>query len=250
MCSRILTGWDKGFRLIPVGHLAIKQINNRSDIPPSYQLELIDIESEACGIITGIWTFIGIWYSPTPFWVGWLGISAPLSQGNLSSCEPPRNRDYSIHFSLVPRHWCILNFSTQYKSFTRVFTVVTLMAKFQWQKIGLIYNSVGRPKARIFAKGVTWVCDVYACITKARLKGSGGMLPQDRCSEIASEAILGQKLSRSSSVRYVARGVLFGCPCRHLLSQPTSPAGRVKDSEIVCREYWKYVSKAVQAVTY
>ena len=67
------------------------------------------------------------------------------------------------------------------------------------------------------------------------------MLPQEiRSSEIASEAILGQELSRSSSVRYVARGVLypmFGCPCMHLLSQPKSTAGGVKDSEIVCREY-------------
>ena len=43
-----------------------------------------------------------------------------------------------------------------------------------------------------------------------------------RYSEVASEAILGQKESRSS---YTARGVLhpiFGCPCMHLLSQLTS----------------------------
>ena len=42
-----------------------------------------------------------------------------------------------------------------------------------------------------------------------------------RCSEIASEAILGQKQSCSS---YMARGVLhpiFGCPHMHLLSQLT-----------------------------
>ena len=44
-----------------------------------------------------------------------------------------------------------------------------------------------------------------------------------RCSEIASEAILGQKQSRSS-YRYMACGELhlnFGCPCMHLLSQLT-----------------------------
>ena len=48
------------------------------------------------------------------------------------------------------------------------------------------------------------------------------MLPQEiRCSEIASEAILGQKQSRSS---YMARGILhpiFGCPRLHLLCQLT-----------------------------
>ena len=56
----------------------------------------------------------------------------------------------------------------------------------------------------------------------ARLRGSGGML---RGSKIASEAILGQKQSRSSRACYMARGVLypiFGCPCMHLLSQLTS----------------------------
>ena len=50
---------------------------------------------------------------------------------------------------------------------------------------------IPRPVARIFAREVTWVCDVYACKTK----GVWGMLPQEtfriRCSEIASEAIFG-----------------------------------------------------------
>ena len=43
-----------------------------------------------------------------------------------------------------------------------------------------------------------------------------------RCSELASEAILGQKQSRSS---YMAQGVfhpIFSCPCMHLLSQLSS----------------------------
>ena len=54
----------------------------------------------------------------------------------------------------------------------------------------------------------------------------GGMLPKEileiRCSEIASEAILGQKHSHTS---YLTRGVLhpiFSCPYMHLLSQLTS----------------------------
>ena len=52
-----------------------------------------------------------------------------------------------------------------------------------------------------------------------------GLMPLGiRYSEIASEAILGQQQSRSSSIRYMARRVLysiFGCPCMHLLSQLT-----------------------------
>ena len=65
----------------------------------------------------------------------------------------------------------------------------------------MIFFNYARPVARIFRRGVT-------CMHKhARLGGSGGMLPQEilenRCSEIASEAILGQKQNRSS---YMARG--------------------------------------------
>ena len=76
------------------------------------------------------------------------------------------------------------------------------------------------PVARIFARGL------HGCVMcmQARL-GGGGVFLEIRCSEIASEAILGQKQHRSSSVRYMAHGVLypiFGCPCMHLLSQLTS----------------------------
>ena len=57
---------------------------------------------------------------------------------------------------------------------------------------------------------------------RARLEGSGGMLPhlEIRCSEIASEAILGHRQSHSS---YTARGVLhpiFGCPRSYAFAKP------------------------------
>ena len=67
----------------------------------------------------------------------------------------------------------------------------------------------------------------------ARLGGVWGHVPPSnfleiRCSEIVSEAILGQKQSRSS---YMARGVLHPiCDCHacmHLLSQLTSNFGKV-----------------------
>ena len=68
--------------------------------------------------------------------------------------------------------------------------------------------------------------DVYVWMyNHARLGGVGACSPRKfleiRYSEIASEAILGQKQSRSSSIRYMARGVwypIFGLPCIHLLS--------------------------------
>ena len=42
--------WDRAYELIPAGHLAAEQINNRSDILQGHELKLIDVNSEACGI--------------------------------------------------------------------------------------------------------------------------------------------------------------------------------------------------------
>ena len=42
--------WGRGLDVSPAGHLAVEQINNRSDILPEYKLKLINIDSEACGI--------------------------------------------------------------------------------------------------------------------------------------------------------------------------------------------------------
>ena len=62
------------------------------------------------------------------------------------------------------------------------------------------------------------MCDVYVYMHKhERLGGSGGMLPQEiRFSEIASEAIFGQKQSCSS---YMARR--FVCCINFVLAQST-----------------------------
>ena len=62
------------------------------------------------------------------------------------------------------------------------------------------------------------MCDMYVWLHKhARLRGLGACSPRKfleiRCSEMASEAILGQSQSRSS---YMARRVLY--PCNFWLS--------------------------------
>ena len=37
--------WDRGLDLIPAGHLAVEQINNRSDILQGYELKHVDEEA-------------------------------------------------------------------------------------------------------------------------------------------------------------------------------------------------------------
>ena len=48
--SRDFSGWDRGFELLPAGHLAARHINQDPRILSGYKLEVIDLASEACGI--------------------------------------------------------------------------------------------------------------------------------------------------------------------------------------------------------
>ena len=78
-------------------------------------------------------------------------------------------------------------------------------------------NAKCRPIARIIRRGATWVSDVYVCMHKhARLGGLGAYSPRKflgiRCSEIASEAILGQKQNCSSYMTHRVLYPIFGCP--------------------------------------
>ena len=88
------------------------------------------------------------------------------------------------------------------------------------ERYGYVSGYQHGPVARIFRLGL------HGCLSIEDYRGSGGMLPRKfleiRISEIASEAILGQKHSHTSDL---TRGVLhpiFSCGCMHLLSQLTS----------------------------
>ena len=149
--NRIFAGWDKGFELIPAGHLAIKQINNRSDILPSYRLELVDIESEACGVSiinTGYVNFYRHLVQPNSLVVGVVGLFCSTVTAAISPVANHPQIDYvQITASTSPLFQDVSAYPRLFHtiSSTTVFNeaVVTLMAKFQWHKIGLIYNSVG-----------------------------------------------------------------------------------------------------------
>ena len=149
--NRIFAGWDKGFELIPAGHLAIKQINNRSDILPGYRLELVDIESEACGISiinNGYVNFYRHLIQQNFLVVGVVGLFCSTVTAAISPVVNHPQIDYvQITASTSPLFQDIGAYPRLFHtiSFTTVFNeaVVTLMGKFQWRKIGLIYNSVG-----------------------------------------------------------------------------------------------------------
>ena len=81
-----------------------------------------------------------------------------------------------------------------------------------------------RIRSQDFSKG-GYIPDYKYMQDYARLARSGGMPPKTfleiRCSEIASEAILGQNQSCGSYMAHEVLHPIFGHPCTHMLSQLT-----------------------------
>jgi len=148
---RTFAGWDRGLELIPAGHLAIRQINNRSDILPGFQLELIDIESEACGISvinSGLVNFYRHLVDPNSLVVGVVGLFCSTVTATISPLVNHRGIDYvqmtgstSPMFRKVTAYPRLFHTISSSKVFNEA--VIKLMANFKWQMIGLVHSSVG-----------------------------------------------------------------------------------------------------------
>ena len=149
--NRIFAGWDKGFELIPAGHLAIKQINNRSDILPGYRLELIDMESEACGIgiiNTGYVNFYRHLVQPNSLVVGVVGLFCSTVTATISPIANHPKIDYiQVAGSTSPLFRNVTAYPRLYHTVSSsiVFNkaVLGLMDKFSWKRISSIHDSSG-----------------------------------------------------------------------------------------------------------
>ena len=144
-------GWDRGLELIPAGHLAIEQINNRSDVIPGFQLELIDIPSEACGIgliNSGLVNFYRHLVDPNYLVVGVVGLFCSTVTATISPLVNHMGIDYvQMAGSTSPMFRNVTAYPQLFHtiSLSAVFNeaVIRLMASFNWQMIGLVHSSVG-----------------------------------------------------------------------------------------------------------
>lgn len=144
-----MAGWDKGFELIPAGHLAAAHINNRSDILGSLKLEIVDIDSEACGrsLVTNgqfglfenmmstpcIAGVIGLFCSAVTELVVPLASHSMYGYTQLSSSTSPLllNSDFPYLFRTI--------------SSSKVFNLamIAIMDYFNWSRVSVIYDSMG-----------------------------------------------------------------------------------------------------------
>ena len=146
--------WDRGLDLIPAGHLAADQVNNRTDILPGFDLKLIDIDSEACGIdaiskgtanvyrelvnpeyrecIVGV---IGLFCSPVTNVISPI-VNHPNIGGlvHIAASTSPIHRGCETNTTNL---FHIIGSSSIFNDAT-----FAMMKAFEWQRISLIYNSI------------------------------------------------------------------------------------------------------------
>ena len=149
--DRPFAGWEGGFELIPAGDLAIEQINNKSDLLPGYRLELVDIESEACGIstiTTGYVNFYRHLVQPNSLVVGVVGLFCSTVTAAISPVASHPGIDYiQVAGSTSPLFQNVTAYPRLYHaiSSTTIFSKATLrlMDKFGWRRICSIHDDSG-----------------------------------------------------------------------------------------------------------
>ena len=150
--DRPFAGWDRGFELIPAEDLAIEQINNRSDILPGYRLELVDIESEACGVSTISTGYVNFYrhlvQQPNSPVVGVVGLFCSTVTAAISSISNRPEIDYiQVAGSISPKFQNVTAYPRLYRTISSaiIFNKATLrlMDKFGWNRISFIHDNSG-----------------------------------------------------------------------------------------------------------
>lgn len=154
--ERSEAGWDYGLEMLPGARIARDFINcNQSDLLPGYRIELIESNHEACGISETIQeTYINVARFALHKECGPVVVVAGLScspstaiasqvaghNGTdiiqlASSGSPAFDKDIEDNFTTYPRLWRYVSSAAIY-----VDTLLALMYKFGWRKVGLVYD--------------------------------------------------------------------------------------------------------------
>ena len=145
-------GFDGGLNLIPAALLAAKEINNRSDILEEFELKIVNIESEGCGrsmVTKGLINFYRELMNrdPTECTVGFMGFPCSSATNVLAPIIGHQNIGYVILAnSATPAHRNITQypnlFHTISSSSVHNKVLVSLMQRFNWRRIGAVYDSL------------------------------------------------------------------------------------------------------------
>ena len=141
-----------GMNLIPAAHLAAEEINNRSDILQGFELKIVNICSEDCAretITKGLINFYRelVSQDPTQCIVGVMGFPCSTATNVLAPIIGHQNIGYvTLANSGSPPHRNITQYPNLFHTISSTSVhnkvLVSLMQRFNWRRIGIVYDSV------------------------------------------------------------------------------------------------------------
>ena len=174
-------GFSGGMSLIPAALLAAKEINNRSDILQGFELEIVNIASEGCsrstiykkGLINFYRQLVDRSRHPSECIVGVMGFPCSSATNILAPITGHRNIDLvTLANSATPEHRNTMQYPNLFHtiSSSRVHSkvLVSLMEKFNWRRIGVVYDSVNiffRTTANDFVQRVNNLSDAELTVS-------------------------------------------------------------------------------------
>ena len=148
------SGWDRGLELLPAARLAVKEINNNSQILPDHEIQLIERRSDGCGrsvIINGLTNFAGnaLQYEPnTTNAIAVIGLACSTVTASISPLAGREGVDLLqmamsiseiFRDKITYRHlWRVLPSSSVFVS-----TTIALMERFHWTRVAQIFDGNG-----------------------------------------------------------------------------------------------------------
>ena len=146
-------GWDRGLELLPAARVAVREINNKTDLLAGYEMQLIERSHDACGvsihsIFGGVSNLIRGALQTTVNDTNAIAVLGLACSTVAASVSQIAGRDEVSLLQLAIANSDILRDQTTYPHLWRflsssdglVLSVIALMERFNWRRVGLIFD--------------------------------------------------------------------------------------------------------------
>ena len=147
-------GWDRGLELLPAARVAVREINDKTDLLAGYEMQLIERSHDACGvsiIFEGVSNLIRNALQTTVNDTNAIAVLGLACSTVAASVSPIAGRDEVSLLQLAMANSHALRDQSAYPHLWRflsssdglVLSVIALMERFNWRRVGLIFDGSG-----------------------------------------------------------------------------------------------------------
>ena len=147
-------GWDRGLELLPAARVAVREINDKTDLLAGYEMQLIERSHDACGvsiIFEGVSNLIRNALQTTVNDTNSIAVLGLACSTVAASVSPISGRDEVSLLQLAIANSHSLRDQSAYPHLWRflsssdglVSSVIALMERFNWRRVGLIFDGSG-----------------------------------------------------------------------------------------------------------